>query len=240
MLRLRNSLLNTVLLYEGMLGGRDALDWLNSELQTISSTVDLARWYSSTMGLHATIDGAADGNARIGDVGPIAFRDVAIVLPRAAVDTAMARIRLRFVADNWRIDEVRVAGQVNRPEVAVLPVDSVIIPTPAAGGPPVADAAAVAVLAEADERYLETRPGQRLSLIFRADDEERPAEVETTYLIAWQGWYREWVRGAWLAEPNRTTAFVPGDGAVLDALRSWQAKQPAFEREFYASKIPVR
>jgi hypothetical protein len=104
----------------------------------------------------------------------------------------------------------------------------------------VADALAVGALAEADERYLETRPGQRLSLIFRADDAVRPAGVETTYLIAWQGWYREWVRGAWLAEPTRTTAFEPGDAAMLDALRRWQAKKPAFEREFYASKIPVR
>jgi hypothetical protein len=33
-LRLRNSLLNTVLLYEGMLGGRDAADWLAGGLST--------------------------------------------------------------------------------------------------------------------------------------------------------------------------------------------------------------
>ncbi len=42
LLRLRNSLLNTVLLYEGMLSGRDAPDWLNSGLQHIASVVDLA------------------------------------------------------------------------------------------------------------------------------------------------------------------------------------------------------
>ena len=49
----------------------------------------------------------------------------------AYTDAAGARVRLRFVADNWRIDEVRVAGAITRPEYTTLAVDSVIVPTPA-------------------------------------------------------------------------------------------------------------
>lgn len=239
LLRLRNSLLNTVLLYEGMLGGRDALDWLNTGLQNIGTTVDLARWYTATMGLRASVDDMT--TARIGDVGPIAFRDVALVLPRQAIDTTRQRIRLRFVADNWRIDEVRVAGIIARPELTLLPVDSVIVPTPEGGGLPLLDTAAVAALADADDRYLETRPGQRLTLVFRPDDvAARLPTGQTTYLIAWQGWYREWIRAGWLAEPTRSSPFVPGDAALLEALDRWTMKKASFEKEFYASKIPVR
>ena len=241
LLRLRNSLLNTVLLYEGMLGGRDALDWLNTGLQNIATTVELAQWYTATMGLRASIDARSPITAHMGDVGPIAFRDVAIVLPRATVDTMRQRIRLRFVADNWRIDEVRVAGRITRPEHAVLPIDSVIVPTPVGGGPPVADHSAVAVLADADDRYLETRPGQRLTLVFKADTVAvRSPTTRTTYLIAWQGWYREWIRASWLAEPTRLTPFVPGDAAMLEALGRWTQKKASFERDFYASRIPVK
>jgi hypothetical protein len=67
-----------------------------------------------------------------------------------------------------------------------------------------------------------------------------PADSTTTYLIAWQGWYSEWIRGAWLAKPTRDTPFVPGDSAVLAALGRWRERQRTFEAQFYATKIPVR
>jgi hypothetical protein len=245
-LRLRNSLLNTVLLYEGMLGGRDGADWLSGGLQHIAGALDLSRWYVRTMGMRATVEGVAPpadaraGLARLGDVGPIAFRDVALVLPRPSRDARSVRVRLRFVADNWRIDQAAVAGTIARPRPATLPVARVVVPTPAAGGGPRPDSAAVSALAEADDRYLETRPGQRMTLVFDAGARRAAGDSATTYLLAWQGWYSEWIRGAWLARPTRTTPFVPGDSAVLAALRSWRAQRPGFEAAFYASRIPVR
>ena len=247
LLRMRNSLLNTVLLYEGMLGGRDAPDWLDSGLQHIGNTVELSRWYSRTMGMHVTIEGAAGadglplGALRVGDVGPIAFRDVAVILPRPATDAPRARVRLRFVADNWRIDEVRVAGRVTRPAVTILPVDSIIVPVPARGDGPIFDRDAVRAVAEADEVYLETRPGQRMTIVFRSiGTGATSADSSSTELVAWQGWYREWIRGSWLANPSRETPFIPGDAAILTALRSWSAQKSTFEHAFYSSAIPVR
>jgi hypothetical protein len=252
-LRMRNSLLNTVLLYEGMLGGRDAADFLATDMTHIARTVDLSRWYVRTMGMRLSVDGVPlptdepyEGHARLGDIGPIAFRDVAVVLPRPVTRDGRARVRLRFVADNWRMDEVRVAGLVSRPAFRTLAVDSVIVPTPATGPGPISQQRAVTAVATADERYFETRPGQRMTLVFAPDESHAvrapvAADASTaTYLIAWQGWYREWLRASWLATPTRTTPFVPGDAAVLTALRSWSAKQAEFERAFYSTSIPVR
>ena len=191
------------------------------------------------MGMHASIVNAAGDTTtvRLNDVGPIAFRDVAIVLPRPRAGDAKVRVRLRFVADNWRIDQVRIAGVVQRPSVTWLPVKRVVIPTPANGGPPVQEPGAIGVLAETDDRYLETRPGQRMTLEF---DPPSMDSGDVTYLLAWQGWYREWIRGDWIRQPTRTAAFVPGDSAVLTALHSWQRKQAEFERQFYSSRLPVR
>ncbi|HSQ29258.1 MAG TPA: hypothetical protein VLN49_05375 [Gemmatimonadaceae bacterium] len=247
-LRLRNSLLNTVLLYDAILGGRDAPDWLADGLEHIATAVDLSTWYVRTMGMRASVAGidatagqAGAGTARLGDVGPLAFRDVAILLPRPERDARTVRIRLRFVADNWRIDQIAVAGSVTRPAVSTVALSDVVVPTPQSGVGPSRDAAALAALSETDDRYLETRPGQRMTLEFRT---QPPAPVAgdstTTYMIVWQGWYREWIRGNWLSQPTRTTPLVLGDSTVYEALRRWRGKQAEFERAFYASRVPVR
>jgi hypothetical protein len=238
--RLRNSLLNTVLLYDGMLGGPDALDWLGVGLQRISTAIDLSRWYVRTMGMHAAVvqDNGDTATVRLNDVGPIAFREVAIVLPRPRSDSGRARVRLRFVADNWRIDQVRVARSVSRPQTTWHPVARVIVPVPQNGGPALDDGRVPAMLAEADDRYLETRPGQRLTLEFAAPP--APADHHIEYLIAWQGWYREWVRGGWITNPVRSAPFVPGDEAVAAALQRWTKMQAEYEKAFYSSRIPVR
>lgn len=243
LLRLRNSLLNTVLLYEQLLGGRDAADWLANGLQHIGTAVDVSRWYVRTMGMRVSVEGDAGdvvAQTRLGDAGPLAFRDVAVVLPRAARDARRVRMRLRFVADNWRIDRVTVAGVVSRPRVEPLPIERVMVPRPASGSAPATDGAAVSAIADADGAYLETRPGQRMTLEFARDTAAASDEARTTYLIAWQGWYREWIRGHWLARPTRTAPFVPGDDVVVAALARWRGRQAAMEREFYATKIPVR
>jgi hypothetical protein len=187
----------------------------------------------------AGVDGTAPATTRLGDVGPIAFRDVALVLPRPTRDARRVGVRLRFVADNWRIDQVRVAGTIARPVAAALPVARVEVPTPAVGPGPVLDTAAVTALAEADAHYLQTRPGQRMVLVFGAPP-ATARDSTTTFLLSWQGWYSEWIRGAWLARPTRTTPFVPGDSAVLAALQRFTERRPTLEREFYQSQIPVR
>jgi hypothetical protein len=115
------------------------------------------------------------------------------------------------------------------------------------------DTAARRMLQATDSQYLETRPGQRLRLEFlapgavprhgelRAGSARVPGDSLTQYLIAWSGWYREWLRSAWLSNPvRRQTPFVPGDSAVLDALQRWQAQRVEFERAFRTTRLPVR
>jgi hypothetical protein len=244
-LRLRNSLLSTVLLYDGMLRGRDAPVWLDTKLEHIATAVDLSTWYMRTMGLRATVDGVrpetgTTWNARLGDVGPLAFRDVALVLPRPTHNARSVRIRLRFVADDWRIDYVAIAPQTMRPAATSIPLHRVLAPARTNSTETVDDTAARAALRESDGRYLETTPGQRMTLEFDAGAPSQRRDSATTYLITWQGWYREWIRGQWLAEPARSAGWVPGDSAVLTALKQWRAQQADLERTFYSTRVPVR
>lgn len=244
-LRLRNSLLNTVLLYDGILGGRDAGDWLTTGMLRIGTALEVSRWYVGTMGMHATVDGVpvparAGYHARLGDVGPIAYRDVAIVLPRSSPNARRVHVRLRFVADEWRIDKAFIGGHVSRPVAERVQLARVLVPTPADGGAAREDTAAFRALGDADDQYLQTMPGQRMMLHFNPGRSSARADSTTTYLMAWQGWYREWLRGSWLAQPSRTTPWVPGDSAVSTALTTWRAKRLQLEREFYATRVPVQ
>ena len=81
--RLRNSLLETTLLYDVMLApaGARSIDWLGTG--HISTDIQMGLWYERRFGLHISVfrDGAYHEVARVADAGPIFWRDVAAVIP---------------------------------------------------------------------------------------------------------------------------------------------------------------
>jgi hypothetical protein len=235
MLRLRNSLLNTVLLYDGMLGapGAASLDWLGRDIQKISTAIELGKWYTKNMGMRIAVRDAGTYRdvARFTDKGPIAFYDIAVVVPAPEPDSV--RVRLSFVSDTWRIDQLASSGSFRRPRVQKIPLSAVI----AADGAP--DASALASLNAPDDRYLLTTPGQRFSARFAV-----PASDDSslhTYFLVSQGYYTEWVRGSWLKKSTANAKpFAPTDAALAQAIASWRTQQESLEQRFYSSRIPTR
>lgn len=233
-LRLRNSLLNTVLFYDLMLAGPGArsIDWMSTDLQRIGPTLDLGRWYARNLGLriYAETGGAWKQVGQLSDYGPIAWRDVAAVIPAPAGDSV--HLRLAFLADQWRIDRVAIGDAVRRPRTRTIPLTGV---TNAEGD---LEATAREDLLHADDRYLQTTPPQHFTISFdvgrAADDSSR------TFFIASQGYYTEWVRGSWLAGRHDTGTFHPGDAALDRVLRSWAQQRDTLEKSFYRTRIPVR
>ena len=231
-LRLRNSLLTTVLLYEMMLGSAASLDWLGRDLEQVGGALELGRWYARRMGLKISVReaGAYREVARVADSGPIAWKDVAAVVPVPPGDSL--HLRLSFVADEWRIDRIALATEVRRPEVRVVRAAGV---TGADGRP---DSAVLGHLSDPDQRYLQTSPGQRFTLHFETG---APAPgMGRSFLLASQGYYSEWVRRDWLRPPRAAHAFRPSDEALLAALERWRSRQGVLEAEFFNSRIPVR
>jgi hypothetical protein len=94
------------------------------------------------------------------------------------------------------------------------------------------------LLSGADENYLQTRPGQRFTAVWRpravGSDEAR------TFLLASQGYYSEWMRRGWIAEPRDTSAFVPDRSTIARAATLWRSSRDSLEREFFRSRLPVR
>jgi hypothetical protein len=236
-LRLRNSLLNTVLFYDLMLAARgaEALTWLGTDLEQIGPAVALGRWWSSRMGLRVEVlrQDSWEVAARVADTGPIAWTELAVPLAGSTVGDSV-RLRLRFVADGWRIDRAALAASMRRLETTahgparLLDADDAPVP----GG--------VAAIAAPDERYLETRPGDRFVMEFDVGPE--PRQGARSFLLSSQGYYTEWIRPAWVRAGYGAAADPPepGDAMLREALVRWADRRESFEREFFESRIPTR
>jgi hypothetical protein len=232
-LRLRNSLLNTVLFYDVMLGaaGARSVDWLGGTLDDIGRATEVGRWYRNVSGIRVYVerDGEYRQVARVADAGPIADKELALVLPTGREKEL--RVRLEFLADSWRIDQVGVSPHAVRPGDRAIPVSIVTTTTG------VRDTAAVSRMLLPDERYLTTSPGTALRIGF---DAGVTADTTFSYLLAAQGYYTEWIRGDWVRDATTTQTFVPGDAALDAAYERWREVRTDFERQFFEQRVPVR
>jgi len=225
-LRLRNSLLATLLYSDVMLGGRGArsLDWIGRDLD--GGGAALPRWQEQRMGMRLAIwDGRRyHETARIRDSGPHAWNDVAVLIPVLQRDSV--RVRLSFPADNWRIDRVVFAMRARHPVVQTHAFDRLL---DAAGRD---DSSALASVRLADERYLRTSPGERFTAV--AEVGEAAAEPARTFLIATQGYYEPWIGHDGLSAARDIGANQSLDAELLKALRKWGTVREARERAFAA------
>jgi hypothetical protein len=232
-LRLRNSLLNTILFYDVMIGaaGARSVDWIGGTLEDIGHATELGKWYSGRSGVRVYLEraGSFEQVGRIPDAGPIADKDVAVVMSTGG-QTSL-RVRLEFLADSWRIDQATLATGVERPAARAL------APSIVASLAGERDEAAVVRLSEPDDEYLVTLPGHALRVGFDAGSLERGRTH--SWLLAAQGYYIEWVRADWVRTASTTETFRPGDAALDAVYARWRAVRDDFEARFFNSRIPV-
>jgi len=232
-LRLRNSLLASLLYSEVMLGDRGArsLDWIGRDLD--GGAPALGRWQEQRMGMRIAIwDGRRyRETARIRDSGPHAWNDVAVLIPVLQRDSV--RVRLSFPADNWRIDRIAFAMRARRPVVRTLDFGQLL---DAEGR---RDSTALESVRLADQRYLRTSPGERFTVV--AEVGTAAAEPARTFLIATQGYYEPWIGHDGLRAARDTGAVESLDADLLKALRKWGTVREARERAFAdLGKLTVR
>ncbi len=231
-LRMRNSLLNTVLLYDVMLQQQSfaALDWMGHDLEHFGNRAELGLWYREHMGLTISVwkNGKYRKVTRIGDQGPIAWSERAVKLPAGDSDTL--KVRLSFVIDNWRFDQVSLALESESSATRTVPVSNALTP--------VGDQLDIpGYLAKADKTYLITKPQDRVTLRFDVGDAAN--DQSRTFFLASEGYYIEWMRSEWLTQEHRQK-FKPDDDALLEALSIYADKRDGLREQFEATKIPVR
>lgn len=233
-LNLRNSLLNTVLYYDLMLSatGVRALNWWGGNRENIEEGIEMAHWYVDYLGLRVEVHGEEGWEpvARVLGIGPIAWKDLGVRIPVPA--DGPVRIRLSFLPDDWRIEEVALAAEVQPINTREIPVHG-IVPRRGEDAP-----GALQSLASGDQSYLVTYPGTSAMLEFLPAEPEGDNAI--TYLLASQGYYIEWMRPAWIRTAWEGTLFQPGHGAVETLMARWLEKKPTMEEAFFGSRIPVR
>jgi hypothetical protein len=233
-MHLRNSLLNTVLLYELMLGeqGARSIDWMSRDMQRIGSVLKFGRWYRQNFGLRISVwDGTRYRHIeRHPTYGPVAWREAATVVPVLERDSV--RVRLAFMADEWRIDWIGATAEFSRPRPRLIAIDRVRATNDSIA------AITKRNLREADDRYVQTSPGERFWVTFRPG--VVPAGTARTFLLASQGYYSEWIRGSWIKQASDTARFDPSKTTVERTLRRWSAQRDTLDQAFFSTRIPMR
>ena len=235
-LRARSSLLTTMLFYDQMLAGQgaSALDYVGYDLQHVTSVAELARWYVNHLGLRVSIltHGGRDERqiVRLVDFGPAAWRDVAAIVP-AKADGDSVHIRLTFLADEFRIDQLLVSSDVRPIEPRSVAV-SRVLDGDDSPRPDVRD-----ILLRADDRRLQTWPGQRFIAEF--DVGRDTTSVQRTYFVAAQGYYVEWMRGSWLKTHQSSTRFAPWNEPIAPMLQRWLERRDSLENTFFRQRVPI-
>lgn len=229
-LKMRNSMLNTVLLYDVILKEQSfaALDWMAHDLNHLGNRAEIGLWYLENMGMTISVwrDGSYRKVGRISDQGPIAWSERVLTLDAPEGDTV--RVRLSFVADNWRIDQVALAIDAQRGNVRKIPVTSA--KTSAMVRPDIPR-----FLANADDYYLITRPGESVQIGFDVGESTQAR----TFFLASEGYYMEWMRSEWLTEEHRRK-FEPTVDAFMRSLNLYAQKRDTYREQFESIKVSVR
>jgi hypothetical protein len=230
-LRVRNTLMNTVFLYDVLLGGRGvhALDWMGSDIKSLWRALKLRNWYHPRFGLSVELpEGSAFREAAyIPDTGPIVWHETAVEVkaPRAGRQI----LRFSFLPGNWSVDWIGVSFEhglkatVNSYEASAISGEK-------------GDSLARLVRKD-DKDYLITSPRDEYRFEFRPAS--GPTGMRRSYLLSSRGYYIEWLRHAWFAKSDlpagRKIDVCDADLRLTAAL--WMKQKADYEKRFYASRL---
>jgi hypothetical protein len=234
-IRARNTLFSTVLLYDFLLAGRgiDALNWLSSGLETVSEVVALGDFYQRYTGIRIDqkINGEYHEIGRIKNVGPIAWKDLALEFQNYP-ESGNIQLRLRFLSDTWQIDQLRLATSVLQPQINRIPVSMIKDQQDNKN-----EEVKARVLA-ADQLYLITYPGQKFTVSFQTSNP--PPGMEPVYFLGTRGYYTEWMRADWIRDPDPFFKPDYSEKMMMRVQKQWMSVKDDFEKTFFETKIPVQ
>jgi len=237
-LRGRNTLQNTVLLYDVMMRNQGplVLDWISKVNENPLYSWRLYRWYKEHSGIQVFVehDGEFELEERVPDTGPIAWKETAVQVP---VDpgSKTVRIRFAFLPESWAIDWIGYDDQ----QYDVGPLTG-LAPAAATNNRGTDNHSIVSLLGKDDDDYLPTYPGTIINLTFEAPAIRNPGA--RTFFVWSKGYYIEWVRGEWLKARDDVIVFDIRDPQKIsrDLADLWRQKRSAIKEQFYVQKIPLR
>ena len=242
-LRLRNTLLSTILFYDIVLAsqGIAAVDWtyrMNSDSSYATIFNELWKHYSGIK-VYVKCNNKWQLETTINDVGPIAWKETAINIPITSGKVnsiGELSVRFEFFLDNFLIDYV--AYDVERINSKSI-VQTDIKPEHIYDDSGNERADILKLINNDDTKFLITNPGESYYFHY---DVETVAEMETSLFIRSKGYYTEWIRGNWLNDQSSAYNFslFNIDETIMQLKLSWLENRELIETEFFKTRIPLK
>jgi hypothetical protein len=237
-LRLRNSLLSTILFYDLVLGsqGLQAINW-TQRINEDPVYAELFRTvYQTFSGVKvlSNENGSWIQHASITDAGPINWKHVAVEIP--VTEPGELPVRLQFFPDNIFIDYVGFdTSSPSDTKLVPIPIDPVVVINNE--GEERSDV--LPFISSIDDQRLITNPGDSYRFMYEIP---RKGSTERTLFIQSHGYYTEWVRGGWLQTDASAYRFNLYDtqSTLAELTTRWLAGRTVIEESFFNSRIPVR
>ncbi len=236
-IKYRNTLLSTTLLYDVVLGsqGIDGLSWTKrmNEDQVYASQFKLV--YDTFSGINIKVfdNGIWKTLGKLKDAGPLSWKEVAVEIP---AQYSSSNVRLEFVPDNFMIDYVAFDTTLSNNIEAVTSTLSVSEIRDGNGNTcdKIQD-----YIQRTDQTYLKTEPGDSYSFIYKVAPKK---EISKTAFVRSSGYYNEWIRGSWISNKSKDYAFnLYNVKETLSYLVDcWQENYSILEEEFNNSRVKLR
>jgi hypothetical protein len=234
--RLKNTLLSTVLFYEVVLGsqGVQALDW-TQRMNSDPAYASLFRSvYSEFSGVKIMVhrDGAWSMVGGVPDVGPVGWKPVAVRVPVENDEELL--LRMQFFPDNMMIDYLAFSFDTEERRI-----DASVVPPVAVRDRTGEFRPDILPLIQAkDGRYLLTEPRDvyRFSYNLPAAD-----GFEMSLFLRSKGYYTEWIRGNWISSPRpgRNFDIFHVNQTMTRLADLWIKERGSMESLFFRNRIPV-
>ncbi|HVO73673.1 MAG TPA: hypothetical protein VMT35_06595, partial [Ignavibacteriaceae bacterium] len=236
LLKYRNTLLSTTLLYNVVIGSQGAggLAWTKKMNEDAQYASQFKMIYEAFSGVKLTVfeDGIWKTCGKFKDAGPLSWKYLAAKLPPVKSDTLL--IRLEFIPDNFMIDYVAFDITSSVDKITA----SIVYPCGIMDGSGTRIDSLLNYIKDDDTQYLKTEPGDSYCLNYRI-----PAvkSCESTVLIYSKGYYNEWIRGGWISsKDNYTFNLFDIEGTLSELADSWIENSELLESEFFQSRFSLR
>jgi hypothetical protein len=236
-MNIRNTLLNTILLYDVMFGsqGFKAVDWLDKSSYNIFYSWQFYRWYQKYFGIHIKKFNGKEFKEvqRISDTGPISWHELGAIIPVEAGKTE--HLRFEFIADNMQIDWLGLSFVGNEKCNGKVINCSELLDTYRNN-----KNSSINLFNNDDKDYFVTYPSDGFIMKYKVG--EVPDGMKRSFFITSRGFYIEWLRQDWLTKSTvpKGFEFDLNEESIKVAARIWLSKKASFEREFYESRINVK
>jgi hypothetical protein len=233
----RQTLLTTFLLYQG-------LSWMGDDVGDYFSKMEKSKVLRKNMDkpfrmlgdIECYIWDEKKGDwhfvQRIHETGPIAKNLQVIIFPEQLISIGQpVRVKLTMARGLWRVDYVGLTAikeKVTPHKVTLSKLVSL----------KKINNHSVDQIADDDEQYLVTFPGDEYMLEFRLPQTNSDEEHEL--FVAAKGYYMEWIRSDWLSgkDPKKIRRLLSGNKATWQSLaREYKAVEPEMESIFWNSKF---